>query len=99
MQEIPIPSWPSCSLDNMIFYNCGFYDSDEVSDLMADAIVELDTEKRTSMYQEISAKIVEDAPVIFVDWGNQIAGVSPSVNDFNLHPDQMLRLEKVTKNK
>ncbi len=87
------------SNDNMIFYNCGFYDSDEVSDLLADAIVELDAQKRTSMYKEISAKIVEDAPVIFVDWGNQIAGVSPSVNGFTLHPDQMLRLEKVTKNK
>ncbi len=85
------------SIDGIPKPNRMGYINEEATDLMREAAVETDSSKREELYKEANRLCVENPPVIYVDWGNQIAGVASGIGGFQLHPSQMMHLEKVTK--
>ncbi|MDD3242406.1 MAG: ABC transporter substrate-binding protein [Eubacteriales bacterium] len=77
--------------------NSAAYNNEELSARIKAASQMTDTEARMAEYQAISAVIVEDAPHIFVDWGNQIVGTGATVEGLKLVPSQKLNLADVVK--
>jgi peptide/nickel transport system substrate-binding protein len=85
------------SANNMPLFNSGFYKNDEVTRLLDEAAIVNDLDSRTSLYQQASRIITDEAPMIFMDYGKQTAATSDKISGFELHPSHMLNLRLVTK--
>ena len=77
--------------------NSAGYDNEAVSQRIKEASQMTDEAARIQAYQDISASIVQDAPHIFIDWGNQIVGTTSAIQGLKLQPNQKLNLADVTK--
>lgn len=69
----------------------------EITELLNEANATTDQEVRKGLFQEICRMINDDNAAIFVDYGNQVVASNPSISGLMLHPDQVLRLSRVTK--
>lgn len=66
--------------------NIGGYSNPEVDGMLETARVERDVAIRLGLYGEIEEKLIEEAPVIFVDYGLSAVLVKPSVQGYVLTP-------------
>jgi len=81
-----------CSSEN----NYGEYNNPAVNQLLSRAGVEMDTELSYSLYQQAEQKIVDDAACIPLYFGENYILVKPYVNDYNLDPQGLVKLNKVS---
>ena len=77
-------------------FNAGYYKNDEVDRLLSAGRSTSDEEERTRLYLEAQRIIVEDAPWIFVNHGNQIAVARKRVQNFKLSPNFDFYFKNVT---
>lgn len=75
-------------------WNAGWYANDRVDELLSQARIETDEEIRRQLYIEAQALVVEDAPWIFVDHGQQIVAHRSDLVGFELSPNFDFALEK-----
>ncbi len=61
----------------------------EVDELIEQARVVTDEAKRIALYKEIQAKIMEDAPWVFINHTQQVRAISKKVHGYQLNPLQM----------
>lgn len=75
--------------------NRAFYSNSRVDQLLADAQVEPDEEKRKELYFEAQEIIADEVPHAPLYHNLATAGAQPYVKDFKLHLQQAQRYEKV----
>ncbi|RMF89317.1 MAG: ABC transporter substrate-binding protein [Nitrospinota bacterium] len=61
----------------------------EIDALIEQARVVTDQAKRVALYKEIQARIMEDAPWVFINHTQQVRAISKKVHGFRLNPLQM----------
>jgi peptide/nickel transport system substrate-binding protein len=83
--------------DAMPFFNLGFYDNQEVTDMLHAAGSASDDAERAQLYADASEIIVDEAGAVFIDWGYQVCAARAGVEGFAPQPDRMLRLDLITK--
>jgi peptide/nickel transport system substrate-binding protein len=76
-------------------YNMGFYQNEQVDELLREARVTLDQARRTELYQQAQKLIADDPPWIYVDHETQIVVMDAKIKDFKLHPTGPFRFENV----
>jgi len=76
-------------------FNLGYYDNDEVDDLLRRARTITDPDERLPLYQEAQRLIMADLPVLPVDHETQIVVHSSSIRGFVPHPTGVFRFENV----
>ncbi len=79
-------------------FNSGYYSNEKVDDLLEQARVATDQDKRAELYQEMQTIVQEDAPWVFVANWKQNAVTSDRVENFSLQPSFFLLLKDVVKN-
>ncbi len=68
-------------------FNAGYYKNERVDELLYKARITSNEDLRVKYYLEAQEIIVEEAPWIFVDHGNQIAVHNKRVKNFKLSPN------------
>ena len=68
-------------------FNAGYYHNPKVDELLNAARTTFDDAKRTEYYLNAQRLIVEDAPWIFVDHGNQIIVKNKRIKGYKLSPN------------
>jgi ABC-type transport system substrate-binding protein len=66
--------------------NVSFYENPEVDDLLGQAQVESDQEKRKAIYQKAEQLIVDDAPCVFLGYQKHQVVTRANITDFQLQP-------------
>jgi len=79
-------------------FNSGYYSNPKVDELLEQARVETDQDKRAELYKEMQAIVQEDAPWVFVANWKQNAVTAANVENFQLQPTFYLVLQDVEKN-
>lgn len=79
-------------------FNSGYYSNPKVDELLEEARVNTDQEKRAALYRQMQEIVFEDAPWAFIANWKQNAVTSTKVDNFRLQPSFFLLLHKVTKN-
>ncbi|EPX87100.1 ABC transporter substrate-binding protein [Salipiger mucosus] len=79
-------------------FNSGYYSNPEVDELLEEARVATDQERRAELYKEMQTIVQEDAPWVFVANWKQNAVTNERVGGFELQPSFFLLLDDVTKN-
>lgn len=72
--------------------NRSFYSNPKVDDLLDRGRMEADPNERLAIYSELQQKLIEEAPMNFLVYNEQMAGVSKKVNNFALTPASMYAL-------
>ncbi len=75
--------------------NVMFYGDDEVDRLLDEARREADQDKRYDLYVEAQKKIVEDAPMIYLIYQENLTGVSNKITGLEISSTGMFLVEKV----
>lgn len=75
--------------------NAMWYGNDEVDELLEDGRQEMDDEKRLDIYKELQEKIIEDAPMIFLDYQVYLTAVRNNIEGFRIDSGGIYHLEKV----
>ena len=78
-------------------FNSGYYANEKVDELLEEARVATDQDRRAELYKEMQAIVQEDAPWVFVANWKQNAVTNDRVEDFGLEPSFLLHLQSVTK--
>ncbi|MBO8173544.1 MAG: ABC transporter substrate-binding protein [Bacillaceae bacterium] len=81
--------WPTAG------FNDAYYKNERVDELLSQARVTSDKEKRTQMYEEAQEIIMEDAPWIVLDHEKQIVIAQKNIKNFKLHPTGVFRFSNV----
>ena len=81
-----------CSSEN----NYGEYNNPAVNQLLSRAGVEMDAELSYSLYQQAEQKIVDDAACIPLYFGENYILVKPYVKGYELDPQGLVKLNKVS---
>ena len=68
------------------------YSNEEVDQLLADALVETDQEKRAEIYKKALKLITDDDPGIFYGNPMECLGINPKVQDFHQRSDGTIHL-------
>lgn len=76
--------------------NMTFIQDDELDELLDAARVETDEATRMELYRQVQEKLVELAPMIYVNHTDNIQGVSDRVKGFAVTPSNMFLLQNVT---
>jgi len=76
-------------------FNLGYYDDDEVDELLRRARTSLDEAERLALYEEAQRLIMADLPVMPVDHETQTVVMRSSIQGFVPHPTGVFRFEKV----
>lgn len=71
------------------------YSNPELDDLLQEARVELDHEKRILMYQEAQRILMEDSPWIPIYYVNQLVAANSSLQGVELNPKGLFNMEKL----
>lgn len=66
--------------------NRAFYSNPEVDQMIEEAQMESDQEKRMELYKEIQQKINEDAPWVPVFYGTSCTGIRADLKGYVMHP-------------
>jgi peptide/nickel transport system substrate-binding protein len=74
-----------------------FYNNADVNKLAADALTELDRDKREALYIKLQQMVLEDAPFLWLYWISSRTAVSDKVNGFKVLPTGNYWLEDVWK--
>lgn len=75
--------------------NRNFYVSTEVDELLEQGREEFDTEKRKQIYNRCQEIIYNDAPCLYINYGEYIYATRKNVKGFRLHPAMSHRLWEV----
>lgn len=75
--------------------NAMWYGNDKVDELLDKGRQEMDEEKRLALYKEAQEQIVEDAPMIFLDYQVYLTAVSNKITGFRIDSGGIYHLEKV----
>ncbi len=75
--------------------NAMWYGNDEVDELLDQGRQEMDEEKRLALYKEAQEKIIEDAPMIFLDYQVYLTAVSNHITGFRIDSGGIYHLDKV----
>jgi len=62
------------------------YCNEQFDEMMAQAAVEPDLDAQVAIYNEAQQMLVDDAPVIFVSWGQRFTLISPAVGGMIITP-------------
>ena len=76
--------------------NTSFYGTPEVDKLLEQANEETDTPKRKALFNQAEAKIVDDAPWLFISHMKQQVAIRKRVKDFVLQPTYIYYFNKVS---
>ena len=76
--------------------NVGGYANAEVDALLEQARVERDITTRLALYADIERRIIEDAPVVFISYGETAVLVSPDIQNYVLTPIGVPQWHRVT---
>src|SRR5436190_7823722 len=76
--------------------NTSFYKVPEVDKLLEQANEETDTPKRKALFNQAEAKIVDDAPWLFISHMKQQVAIRKRVKDFVLQPTYIYYFNKVS---
>ncbi len=76
-------------------FNLGYYDNDEVDELLRTARTTTDQAARVPLYQEAQRLIMADLPVLPVDHETQIVVLDANITGFVPHPTGVFRFENV----
>lgn len=68
------------------------YSNAEVDQLLADALIETDQDKRAEIYHEALKLITDDDPGIFYGNPSECLGINPKVQDFHQRADGTIKL-------
>jgi peptide/nickel transport system substrate-binding protein len=74
---------------NIPVMNTSHFNSPELEKLLAAALQESDTGKRTALYRQAQKVVLDGAPWIFVNSTTQVRAVSNRVQGYQLNPTQM----------
>ena len=66
--------------------NIGGFSNEAIDDLLDEARIEPDAQKRIELYQEVERRIVDQAPVVFTSHGLAAVLVSPDLDGYVLTP-------------
>jgi peptide/nickel transport system substrate-binding protein len=77
--------------------NVSFYENPEVDDLLGQAQVESDQEKRKAIYQQAEQLIVDDAPCVFLGYQKHQVVTRANITDFQLQPTYIYYFAGVSK--
>jgi ABC-type transport system substrate-binding protein len=77
--------------------NVSFYENPEVDDLLGQAQVESDQEKRKAIYQKAEQLIVDDAPCVFLGYQKHQVVTRANITDFQLQPTYIYYFAGVSK--
>jgi ABC-type transport system substrate-binding protein len=77
--------------------NVSFYENPEVDDLLAQAQVESDQEKRKEIYYQAEQLIVDDAPCVFLGYQKHQVVTRANITDFQLQPTYIYYFAGVSK--
>ncbi|ABR48046.1 extracellular solute-binding protein, family 5 [Alkaliphilus metalliredigens QYMF] len=72
-----------------------FYQNHEVETILTEAMAETDISVREDMYIDAQIIIAQEAPWVFLHFGEQAVGIRSSIEGFELHPGQRHRLYDV----
>ncbi|HLR11421.1 MAG TPA: glutathione ABC transporter substrate-binding protein [Sporosarcina sp.] len=75
--------------------NAMWYENDKVDELLEAGRQEMDDEKRLDIYKELQETIIEDAPMIFLDYQVYLTAVRNNVEGFRIDSGGIYHLEKV----
>ncbi len=75
--------------------NAMWYKNDKVDELLEAGRQEMDDEKRLDIYKELQETIIEDAPMIFLDYQVYLTAVRNNVEGFRIDSGGIYHLEKV----
>lgn len=75
--------------------NAMWYGNERVDELLDQGRQEMDEEKRLALYKEAQEIIVEDAPMIFLDYQVYLTGMSNKVTGFRIDSGGIYHLDKV----
>lgn len=75
--------------------NAMWYGNDKVDDLLDKGRQEMDEEKRLALYKEAQEIIIEDAPMIFLDYQVYLTAISNKVKGFRMDSGGIYHLEEV----
>jgi peptide/nickel transport system substrate-binding protein len=76
-------------------FNLGYYDNDEVDELLRTARTVTDQAERVPLYEEAQRLIMADLPVLPVDHETQIVVHDSAIQGFVPHPTGVFRFENV----
>jgi len=79
-------------------FNSGYYSNPEVDELLNEARVATDQDRRAELYKQMQEIVHEEAPWVFVANWKQNAVTNDRVEDFRLEPSFFLLLRDVVKN-
>jgi len=79
--------------------NRTFYENEKVDELIEGARKESDEDKRIKIYHELQQIEKEDAPLIYVRHLEHVAAVHKSVENFQIHPSNIMMLDDITINR
>ncbi|SFA89248.1 peptide/nickel transport system substrate-binding protein [Lentibacillus halodurans] len=81
--------------DNVGSSNRTFYENDEVDELLDQAKVSIDQDKRAELYQEAQALISEDSPMVTLVHSTPVLAAASYVNNYVPHPSTSESLAEV----
>src|SRR5699024_7609674 len=81
--------------DNAGDSNREFYQNDEVDQLLDDAKVEIDQDKRADLYKQAQAIIAEEVPMVPLVHSTPVMATSKNVKGYFPHPSTSESLEEV----
>lgn len=73
--------------------NRSFLEDDEIDELLEQGQQETDPEKRQEIYSKAQEKLVELAPMIYMQHGEYLLGVHESVKDFGINAQGIFQLQ------
>ena len=77
-------------------YNCSHFSSKELDELLDQAALEADYDKRTGLYKQAEQIIIDQAPVMPLWFGKNYILVNPGVAGYEIDPLGVPRLNQVT---
>lgn len=75
--------------------NAMWYKSDIVDDLLDRGRQATDEEERLAIYKQAQEQIIDDAPMIFLDYKEYLMGVSDKITGFSIDSSGIYQLDKV----
>lgn len=68
------------------YSNSSFYKNEEVDRLLDESLMTVDEDRRSQIYKQLQALIVQDAPWIFAYSSRILWGVNPRIENIHVHP-------------